>query len=72
MKVPPSQLTEQQRDERQLVIKSKTETIKTMYSKYKKCNEEMTKLCDRKDVQKHLEDLQEVLMISLHKKYLHW
>ena len=64
MKVPSSQLTEQQRDERQLVVKSKIETLKTMVSEYKKCNEEMTKLCDREDVQKHLEELHEVLMVS--------
>ena len=64
MKVPSSQLTEEQRDGRQLVIKSKTETLKIMVSEYRKCNEDMTKLCDREDVQKHLEDLQEVLMIS--------
>ena len=64
MKVPSSQLTEKQRDERQLVIKSKTETLKIMVSEYKKYNEDMTKLCDREDLQKHLEDLQEVLMMS--------
>ena len=64
MKVPSSQLTEQQRDERQLVVKSKIETLKTMVSEYKKCNEEMTKVCDREDVQKHLEELHEVIMIS--------
>ena len=37
MKVPSSQLTEQQRDERQLVIKSKAETFKSMVIEYKKC-----------------------------------
>ena len=85
MKVPSSQLTEEQRDGRQLVIKSKTETLKIMVSEYRKCNEEMTKLCDREDVQKHLEDLHEVLMVSNNltakiqaedelnkKKDLHW
>ena len=35
MKVPSSQLTELQRDERQLVVKSKIETLKTMVSEYK-------------------------------------
>ena len=57
MKVPLSQLTEQHREEKQLIIKSKI-------SEYKKCNEEMIKPCDREDVQKHLEELHEVLMIS--------
>ena len=61
MKVPSSQLTEQQRDERQLVIKSKAETLKSMVSECKKCNEEMTKLCDREDVYKHLKDLNLVI-----------
>ena len=36
VKVPSSQLTEKQRDERQLVVKSKIETLKTMVSEYKK------------------------------------
>ena len=84
MKVPSSQLTEEQREGRQLVIKSKTETLKIMVSEYRKYNEDMTKLCDREDLQKHLEDLQEVLMMSnnltakiqaddeLNKKDLHW
>ena len=84
MKVPSSQLTEKQRDERQLVIKSKTETLKIMVSEYKKYNEDMTKICDREDLQKHLDDLQGVLMMSnnltaniqatdeLNKKGLHW
>ena len=64
MKIPLSHLTEQQRDERDLTIKSKTETLKTMVNEYRKCNEEMIKLCDREDVQKHLEELQEILMVS--------
>ena len=64
MKVPSSQLTEKQRDERQLVIKSKAETLKILVSEYKKYNEDMTKLCDREDLQKHLDDLQGVLMMS--------
>jgi len=64
MKVPSSQLTEEQRDERQLVVKSKVETLKIMVSEYRKYNEDMTKLCDREYLQIHLEDLQEVLMMS--------
>ena len=63
MKVPPSQLTEEQRDERQLVVKSKVETLKIMVSEYRKYNEDMTKVCDREYLQIHLEDLQEVLMM---------
>ena len=43
MKIPFSHLTEQQRDERQLIIKSKTETLKTMVNEYRKCNVEMIK-----------------------------
>ena len=35
-----------------------------MVNEYRKCNEEMIKLCDRDDVQKHLEDLQEILTVS--------
>ena len=38
IKVPSSQLTEEQRDGRQLVIKSKTETLKIMVGEYRKCN----------------------------------
>ena len=55
-----------------------------MVSEYREFNDEMTMLCDREDVQKHLEDLHEVLLVSnnltakieatdeLNKKDSHW
>ena len=61
--VPHSQLPEQQRDERELITKSKAETLQTMASEYKKRNEEMTKFCNSEEIQNHLEVLQEVLMV---------